>query len=167
MFPQKKEKWVKKWVDAVLSTYPPESALLFNNTTDPFANPVGATLKTSLSNLYDSLTASQFNTNNAKQALQPVVKLRAVQDFSPAEALGFIYELKTIINSDPDISHEMTTDVFSRIDQAMLMAFDLYMENKKIIYTLRANQARDNVRQLLIRKDLICELPEIDPELKK
>jgi hypothetical protein len=167
IFQQNKERWVKKWVDTVLATYPSESVVFFKDTSNPFSNPVGATVKTSLSRLYDALTASQFNSNLAQEALQPIVKLRSVQDFSPAKALGFIFELKNIIVAGDGISRDDISAIHARIDTSMLVAFDLYMGNKRTIYSLRANQARDNVRQLLIKKDLICELPEIDPELAK
>lgn len=164
---QKREKWIGKWLDSVYSTYPSESARFFKDTKDPFSNPVGATLKTGLSDLYDAITGSGFDPDAAKKALGPVVKLRAVQEFSPAAAVGFIFELKTILQHGAGLPESETGEMFFRIDAVMLMAFDLYMENKKTIYTLRASQARDNVRQLLVKKDLICELPEIDPELTK
>lgn len=164
---QKREKWLKKWLEAVFSSYPSESALFFRNTKDAFSNPVGATLKTGLTTLYDALAEPNFDPDAAKKGLEPVVKLRSVQEFTPAKALGFIYELKTIMHSGTESPPAEIREVFSRIDMLMLMAFDLYMENKKIIYSLRASQARNNVRQLLIKKDLICELPEIDPELTK
>ncbi len=167
IFQQNKDKWLGKWLDALFSTYPAESAFFFRNTIDSFSNPVGATLKTGLTDLYDALTAPRFNPEATRKILEPVVKLRAVQEFTPALALGFIYELKAIVSAGSQLSGQEKEVVFSRIDTAMLYAFDLYMENKKIIYTLRASQARDNVRQLLIKKDLICELPEIDPELAR
>lgn len=167
IFKQKRKKWLEKWMAAVFSTYPAESVIFFKDTKDAFANPVGATVKTGLTEVYDVLVAPRFNHENAKKALGPVVKLRAVQEFTAAEALGFIFDLKTIMRSGPEDPETEISDIFARIDQLMLMAFDLYMENKKTIYSLRASQARDNVRQLLIKKDLICELPEIDPELAK
>ncbi len=167
IFTQNREKWLRKWIEAAFASYPAESALFFRNTKDPFSNPVGQTLKTGLTDLYDILTAPAFDENAAKKALAPVVKLRAVQDFTPAGALGFIYELKTIMRSGNENPRREINDIFSRIDTLMLIAFDLYMERKQAIYALRANQARNNVRQLLIKKDLICELPEIDPELVK
>lgn len=164
---QNREKWLKKWLDTVFATYPAESVPFFKNTADAFANPVGATIKTGLTSLYDVLAEPQFDPDTAKKALEPVVKLRAVQEFTPTQALGFLYELKTIMGAGAESPREEKDEVFSRIDAAMLMAFDLYMENKRTIYSLRASQARDNVRQLLIKKNLICELPEIDPELAK
>ncbi len=158
-------------METVYSSYPAESAMFFRKTKDPFANPVGTTLKKSLSELYDVLGAGSFDPQKARNSLEPIVKLRSVQDLSPTEALGFIFELKTIIGSGIGSGENHTVEegkgLFSRIDSVMLLAFDLYMENKRKIYTLRASQARDNVRQLLLKKDLICELPEIDPELKK
>lgn len=173
VFNENKKKWVGKWLDAAIDTYPQESARFFKDTRDPFANPVGATIKRGLDSLYDILTAPEFDREAARQALEPVVRVRAVQEFSPAEALGFLFEIKTILARgvekrgvrEKDSAGDMAA-IDSRIDEMLLMAFDLYMACKKKVYELRANQARDNVRQLLIKKGLVCELPDTDSELK-
>ena len=167
VFQQNRKRWLEKWIDAVFETYPGDSAQFFKTAIDPFSNPVGATIKTGLTELYDLIFASRFDPDAIRSAMGPIVKLRSVQEFTPSEALGFIYDLKKIIRSGSDNPARDIPDVFSRIDQVALIAFDLYMENKQTIYTLRANQARNNVRQLLVKKDLICELPEIDPELTR
>ena len=167
IFQQNRQRWTEKWIDAVLETYSEDSGHFFKTAIDPFSNPVGVTIRSGLTELYDLIFASRFDPDAVRSVMGPVVKLRSVQEFTPSEALGFIYDLKKIIRSGSEDPAEEIRDVFSRIDQVMLIAFDLYMENKRTIYTLRANQARDNVRQLLVKKDLICELPEIDPELTK
>ncbi len=173
IFEKNKKKWVDKWVDLVIDTYPQESGTFFKETNDPFANPVGATLKRGLNELYDILVAPKFDRDAARQALDPVVRLRAVQDFSPAGAIGFLFELKRILAEDLEKPRAREKDIDekkavidSRIDESLLMAFDLYMDCKRKVYELRANQARDSVRQLLIKKGLVSELPETDPELK-
>ncbi|MFP4572162.1 MAG: RsbRD N-terminal domain-containing protein, partial [Desulfobacterales bacterium] len=100
-----------------------------------------------------------------------MIRIRALQEFSPSEALGFIPKIKSIIKQDPAVKEQggAAADSLGRIadnsDKALLTAFDLYMDCKKHVYNLRARQARDGVRQLLIKKELISELPDIDPEL--
>ncbi|MGM0451565.1 MAG: RsbRD N-terminal domain-containing protein [Thermodesulfobacteriota bacterium] len=172
IFEENRKKWVDKWLDVVIDTYPQESGYFFKETGDPFANPVGATLKRGINELYDVLVASKFDRDAARQALDPMIRLRAVQEFSPAGAIGFLFELKRILASDLEKSRAREKDIAekmavidSRIDETSLMAFDLYMDCKKKVYELRANQARDSVRQLLLKKGLVSELPETDPEL--
>lgn len=166
-----RDRWIAGWLDALMRTYSKESARFFKDTRDPFANPVGATLEKGIGELFDVVTADTFDSEAAKTALEPIVRVRAIQELPPSEALGFIAEIKSIIEKDcPDNNQERTVAdkkrcIAGNADKAMLVAFDLYMACKKQVYNLRARQARDSVRQLLIKKGLISELPDIDPEL--
>lgn len=163
-------------MESVISTYPAESARFFLDTRDPFANPVGATLKKGLSDLYEVLVAADFVPDTVVAALEPIVRLRAVQEFTPSRALGFILDIKGIMrkgipaegkNTSPGdkILNDAINEIAGRIDAALLLAFDIYLESKKKVYLLRARQARDSVNKLLIKKGLMSELPGIDPEL--
>ncbi|MCF8024709.1 MAG: RsbRD N-terminal domain-containing protein [Desulfobacteraceae bacterium] len=167
----RKDKWVARWFDALMRTYPEESARFFKDTRDPFANPVGATLEKGIRDLFEVVTADTFDNEAAKTALEPMVRVRAIQEMSPSEALGFITEIKAIVKQDAAADSRKSTVaekarcIVDNADKALLTAFDLYMDCKKRVYHLRARQARDSVRQLLVKKELISELPDIDPEL--
>ncbi len=172
VFHENRDKWVEQWLDFVIGTYPAESGRFFRNTLDPFSNPVGVTLKKGIEDLYDILVAPSFDPDAVAQAVKPMVHLRAVQEFTASESLGFLFEIKKIAAAGVkklQIGHkdigESMAEFESRDDAVMLIAFDLYMASKRKVYELRSRHARDNVRQLLIKKGLICELPDIDPDL--
>lgn len=167
----RRDRWTDKWFNAVIRTYPEESARFFKDTRDPFANPVGAALKKGITDLFEVITADTFDRDAAHAALEPMVRVRAIQEFSPSQALGFITAIKPIMEKDSEAAArsgagaEKLSRMAENADKALLTAFDIYMDCKKQVYGLRARQARDSVRQLLIKKELISELPDIDPEL--
>lgn len=166
----RKEKWMDHWLDALMSTYPNESARFFKDTTDPFANPVGSAFRNGIRNLFEVLAADAYDPDAARKALDPMVRVRAVQELAPSAALGFITQIKAIMAGDAkalrqaDRADKIRMDkIAEHADKALLTAFDLYMGCKKHVYTLRAQQARNSVRQLLVKNELISELPDIDP----
>jgi len=172
-FAEKKTKWVKLWLDALIRQYPFEATPFFKNTSDPFANPIGSVVKDGLNALYPLLTADAPDPEKLKEALDPIIRIQAVQDFPASVALCFLPEFRQIVKTglkrrqgETREMAEMLDKVFSNVDTAMLIAFDLYIACTKKLYELRATQFRNSVRQLLIKKDLIKELPEIAPELQ-
>jgi nucleoside 2-deoxyribosyltransferase len=167
----RKDRWISQWMDVLMSSYPQESARFFRETSDPFANPVGAAFRKGVRNLFEVLEADDYDPEAAKQALDPMIRVRAIQEMAPSEALGFIPQIKSIMEADTRLLESgdarviRVRQIAGHADKALLTAFDLYMACKKHVYTLRAQQARDGVRQLLIKKELISELPDIDPAL--
>ncbi|MCF8037158.1 MAG: RsbRD N-terminal domain-containing protein [Desulfobacteraceae bacterium] len=167
----RRQRWIEKWLDALMQTYPDESARFFKDTTDPFANPVGATMKKGITDLFDVVAAETYDPEAAHAALEPMIRVRAIQEFAPSQAVGFVTEIKSIIRRDAGGSKEghpqaeKLQQIGDYADRALLAAFDIYMNCKKKVYELRARQARDSVSQLLIKKELISELPDVDPAL--
>ncbi len=114
---------LERWHQRVLETYPAETAGFLGQTKEPFANPVGATLLKELPVVYQALLGTADPTRTA-QALDDLVRLRAVQNFSPSQAIGFIFTLKSVIRelvgdalSGPDMLEEWP-GVEARIDCA-------------------------------------------------
>jgi hypothetical protein len=169
---EKKQSLVNQWFSTVIETYPKESAKFFKSNTDPFANPVGNTIRRSLDLLFDQVVQPQMDAKAAGEALDPIVRIRAVQEFTPARALSFILAIKTIIRKQAaSFQKEKSLDgclsaIESHTDELMLMAFDIYSACRHQIYSLRINEAKQRVHQLLIKKDLISELTDTDMELK-
>jgi hypothetical protein len=164
----RKKSWTVKWLEAVMSSYPKETVRFLRDTADPFANPVGATLKTGIGNLFDALTADDYDDEAIREALNPIIRIRSIQEMPPSAALEFITRIKSIMADDVKFVDSggqqlnAVRKISDRADRAILIAFDLYMECVKHIYTLRAKQASNGVRQLLIKKELISELPDTD-----
>ena len=99
---------VQRWVEAVLSTYPEEGAVLFQKQQDPFANPVGHSVREGTEGLLDSILDG-MDPGDLRQHLDRIIRVRAVQQFSPSRALSFLFSLKTILRGAlPEASEEPT-----------------------------------------------------------
>src|SRR5512137_138563 len=87
---------LERWFEAVLATYPEDAARFLASGADPFANPVGHTVREGLGRLYDQLAASAPDGDLAS-AVDGIVRIRAVQELAPSAAVGFVYALKGIL----------------------------------------------------------------------
>ncbi len=96
---QKKASILHRWFALTLDGYSSGAADFFGKETDSFANPVGSTLLDGLKILLSYLVdgADPGKLSEASEALENIVKIRAVQDFSPSQALSFIFLLKKAV----------------------------------------------------------------------
>lgn len=135
---------LERWHRKVLETYPAETARFLGQTGDPFANPVGATLSRELPVLYEALLGSGAPERTAK-ALDALVKLRSVQDFSPSRAVGFVFLLKAAVLEEMGAASgergpaDEWPALDDRIDSLALSAFDAYAENRERICEIKIN----------------------------
>lgn len=139
----KKKTILQKWTDAVLDTY--ESPGFFKKQKDRFANPIGATISDGLQELYDILLENR-ELDEAAAPLESIIKMRAVQDFTPSRAVSFVYQLKGIVRQEAageknSEGSRASLAVFeARLDRVALMAFDLYMECRERLHRIRVNE---------------------------
>jgi hypothetical protein len=78
---------------------------------------------------------------SAARALEGVVRIRAVQNFSASEAVGFVLLLKPALRAELPAGPEIEADLDRRIDQIALAAFDLYARCREQIYEVRLREA--------------------------
>ncbi|MGD8228857.1 MAG: RsbRD N-terminal domain-containing protein [Desulfobacteraceae bacterium] len=160
-----------RWLKLVLESYPADAQRFLKKQKDPFANPVRHTISKALENIYKALP-EEVDRDTVSPFLDRVIRIRAVQDFSPSQAIAFVFLLKQVIREvlDKDIQeHHLSADLLaleSRIDELALVAFDVYMGCREKIYALSANEARNQVYRLLQKKGLMAEIPEWEPRLK-
>ena len=91
-----KDAVLKNWFDHVVNTYPPDTAKFLLNKKDPFDNPVGAATMRGLGAIIDELVGSPDPDELAKH-LDSIIRIRAIQSFTPSQAVGFVFFLKGII----------------------------------------------------------------------
>ena len=91
---------------------------------------------------------AKTNFEKISSALNDIIKIRAIQDFSPSKAVAFVLLLKKIIYDeleddlkDKDIFYEFLR-MESIIDRIALMAFDLYMDCREKVNQIRINQIK-------------------------
>jgi hypothetical protein len=141
-----------------LETYPPDSRKFFATQQNRFANPVGANMSEGLEGLFDRLVLGvDSESDSLSDYLDKIVRIRAVQDFSPANAVGFVFFLKTAVREnlakqtqDNKLLQELL-EFESRIDGLALLAFNIYMQCRETIFEMRATEIRSRVSRILER----------------
>jgi len=145
-----------RWVEDCLAAYPAEAGAAWTRERDPFANPVGNSLRAGTRILLDALLDGA-NGEATKRGLDGIVRIRAVQQMSPSAALGFVFRLKHVIRTElgealaePALLAELAA-LESRIDDAALVAFDLYVQYRERVSALRINELKRNIPWVVTR----------------
>ncbi len=155
---QRREGILDKWTDSVVATYEPRARAHLKNQRDRFLNPVGHTMKENLACIYDRLLDS--GDHDGKLPIE-LIKIRAVQDFDPSRALGFIFQLKKIISEElaVDLEDHETRKEYARIsekiDEIALNCFDIYMECREQLGRIKINEFKRRYQKLLDRACLL------------
>ncbi len=129
---------VEQWFARTIEAYPRPTAEFLAAEKDPFRNPVGHNLREALSVLLAEIVG-RMDTERMVPALDAIIRLRAVQDFAPSEAVGFIFLLRPILR---EFGPPRPAMIESHIDQLALMAFDKYMRCREQLAELRAKETR-------------------------
>lgn len=150
----------KKWSHVLLQSYPEETSRFLRKEKDPFANPVGNALMEGISGIYRSVLHG-IDRDEVSPFLDRIIRIRAVQGFTPSEAIGFLFVLKKVIREElfNEVSRKGLNEelylIDSRIDDLALIAFDIYMQCREKIYDLKASELRNMTYKLLERANLL------------
>jgi len=139
---QKRAAILEEWLERTLATYPSQTAGFFRNEKDRFRTPVGSTLKEGLSTLLDEITG-EMDLEKTRPAMESLVRMRAVQDFTAAQATSFVFALRQILNESSEGGCPAAWQ--TRIDSIALLAFDLYTKCREEIYQIKARAHRREV----------------------
>lgn len=163
---QKKKIIIDKWFDDVVNTYPSDTSRFIKSQKNPFANPVGSTTYKGLSVLMDELLG-EMNVETINSFLDPIIRIRSIQDFTPSRAVSFVFSLKDIVRNqfkDKDFNdHSMLIEVmqfYSKIDLVAKIGFDIYMRCREKIYHIKANEEKNRTFRAFERAGLIKEIPD-------
>lgn len=128
-----------RWIDKLADSQPQHAVALRTPWPDPFRNPVGYAIRKSLAQLWEELQGN-MNPEAIDSALDTVLRIRAVQDISPSEAVGFVIQLRSILREAP-ATFDLTL-LENRIDQLMLAAFDKYTQCRDQIRAVRLHETQ-------------------------
>jgi hypothetical protein len=144
----------RRWFEDVIDGYPDKTGRFLKEQSDPFANPVGAGLDQGLHEILDGLVES-VEPEQLEDALDLVIRVRAVQEFSPAAGVGFIFRLKAIareiVGRDGDVGHDEWAKFDRYIDRLGLFGFDVYMRCREQMWAIRAREIRTQTLGILER----------------
>lgn len=160
-----KEAVLDQWLELVLDSYAPETAVLWKKKKDPFANPVRHKIEDGMRSVVEGLLACQGQPDAAVFVpyLDEMVRVRAVQDFTPSQAISFIFLLKKVMRETlwPHVAeHGLLVELLaleSAIDVLAQLCLDIYCQCRESIYQLRVNQVKNQYDRLLKRANLVCD----------
>jgi hypothetical protein len=141
----KKKEILALWIERTLDSY--VSPGFFKSSKDHFANPVGSNISAGLTALFE-LLIDHATPQDYVNPLDQVVRIRAVQDFTPAQAVAPFLELKWVVKqvfaSDKKMQLVLTSlDALDcDIDRMALAAFDIYCECREQLYKNRIRELK-------------------------
>jgi hypothetical protein len=169
---QHKSALVKRWFDEVVRSYPVDTATFLKQQKDPFANPVGSTTLKGLEALFDVLTTG-MDREAVNSFLDPIIRIRALQNFTPSQAVSFILYLKQAIREtlnkefqDPEVLTAFL-NMESKIDDLCMAAFDIYVQCREKLYQIQANEMKNTTFRAFQRAGLVKDIPDEEvPDLR-
>ena len=161
-----KDAIVRRWLEDVLATYGGDCAVAFKRQKDPFANPVGHGLREGTRGIFEALIdgmdrdkmdtekmdTEEMDTEKICKHLHQIIRIRAVQQFSASQAVGFVFGLKAAVRAElpgsagasPSLEAELAK-FESRIDRIALDAFDIFAQCREQVCELRVNEVKRRV----------------------
>ena len=160
---ENKETIARRWLDRVVESYSADSARFMRQERDRFANPVGQRLTRGVHALLDVLLLGAPD-DELRKALDTVVRVRAVQELSASQALGFVFQLKDVVRELlakqleelAEGARHAELGAFERqVDHLALLAFEVYLGCKEQLYELRVGEMKRRTAKLVERMNRI------------
>jgi hypothetical protein len=159
---QKKAAILGQWLAMIYESYPPETAIFLRKEKNRFDNPAGYRLSEGLAGLYNVLL-QEMERDQIMACLDEIIRIRALQNFTPSQALAFIFLLKNVIRLElaeeirkENLAAELL-DLESRIDGLALLGFDVYTKRREKIYEIKADEAKRRISGLMRKTGLTIE----------
>ena len=140
-----------RWFDRIVDRYPAETARFLSNEGDPFANPVGTALRDELAPILDCILEGG-DPVGVEPAVDRIVRVRALQEMSPSQAVSFIVELKEIFAEvAPGAADDAVRTFDDRVDRLLLTVFDVYSRCREQLYEIRVREIRNRSLKVMER----------------
>ena len=166
---QSRDEIQETWIRRIYESYQPQTQQFLQSRKDAFANPVGAAVQETTGAILDHLVHGGED-QALGDAVQHFIRIRAVQDFTVAQAVGFVFELKRVIREQlgRDVGNH-SDDLFTLdrgIDHVALICFARFVEAREKLYELQAKSVQRETRMLVSRmnrmSDKLLELEGTD-----
>ncbi len=152
---EQKDTLIKKWTDLVHGSYPFETVGFLRTKKDQFANPVGYRTDQAALAIIDVLFTESPDQETVGKCIEEIVRVRAIQDFSPEVAVGIFFAIKDIIRDIVRKSGKMDScivallEMESRVDAICLMAFGSYARCREKLHLLKVEEFKRSHSQIV------------------
>jgi hypothetical protein len=132
------EKILERWLSVAAAVYPDQTAAFVISEGDRFRNPVGYVLRENLLCIVREVIGN-MDQARLQSAMEAVIRVRAVQALSEVQAVGFVFQLRGILN---DVVTGLDKEtVTGRIDMLALLAFEEYVRCRERLSEIRLNES--------------------------
>jgi hypothetical protein len=153
---EKRPQIINRWFDLIIETYPEETSSFLKNFKAKLNNPAGSIIREGIEGLFDQLI-SDAGIDKAAPLLDSIIRVRAIQDFKPSQAVSFTGILKKVLREELNndiLKHQLFEEMLEfdlKIDGLTDLAFDIYMECREKLFTIRAKEIKDMTYRLVQR----------------
>ena len=151
---RKRKVILEQWFQLVIETYPRATSDLLAKRADQFRNPIGHTVAEGLGRIYEQIRTG-MDPAELLDALDGIIRIRSIQDFTPAQAVSFVFDLKAVIREvvgaagrAGDWPTELA-ELDSRVDRVVLMAFEKYTACREKLHEIRVNEIKKRMIERL------------------
>jgi hypothetical protein len=145
-----------RWFQLIAESYPEVTSEFLTKQKDRFRNPVGHAITQSIGPIYDQV-ASGMDTDRLLDALDGIIRIRSVQDFTPTGTVAFVFQLKGVVREVIDTQirgaekWDGLAELESRIDRVALLAFEKYTECREQLHQVRNREIESRAMKVLER----------------
>jgi len=142
---EKKSIILQRWFDRILEDYPLETQPFFRENKSPYSNPIGFTLRRGMKGIIDEIL-KPAGLEEARAILEPVMKVRAVENLPPSQGGNFILPLREVVaeivrdQERRNLWDQEWLELNSRITQLALLGINLYSECREKVNQLRIKE---------------------------
>jgi hypothetical protein len=138
---------VNQWLEATVQPYPENTRRFLLLEKDPFRNPVGHSLRVGLPLLLEAILDGR-ELREVAPALDVILRIRAIQDFSARQAVSFIFSLKEVFRHALNAGCEREENGYllmamdNRIEDMARLAHQMFMQCREQIGTIQSNETK-------------------------
>jgi hypothetical protein len=153
---QQEQPLAQRWLEQTLASYPSEGARFMAKQKDRFANPVGHSMRTGIADVLHKWLAGA-PAGELAATMEPMIRVRSVQSFSPGQAVAFVFLLKGVVRAELAArradapTEDDLLEVDGEVDRLALVAFDVYTRCRDQVHELRVDEVKRRVSGLLRR----------------
>jgi hypothetical protein len=160
---ERKAELSQKWAELVLKTYPKETQKVWTRQKDRFQNPVGAAIIEATGELFDHLIEWR-DAERMARSLDKLIRIRAVQDFTPSQAISFVFLLKKLLRDEffqsmkKDGTLEELLRFEAKVDNLAMMSFDIYSKSREEVFRFRVEEVKRSQSSLLRKAGMVADV---------
>lgn len=166
---EKKSAILKKWFETIIETYPTDTSGFLKKQKDRFTNPVGYSITQGAENILQALLEDK-DLSQGLPYLEDIIKVRAIQDFTPARAIAFVFYLKIVVREELEKEirqkqiYEALLSFETKVDDLALLAFNIYSECRDQLNNVKIAELKRMTFSLMKNANVLYDITAQESE---